>query len=111
MKEVATFGSRLQEALDDANLRPVDLAKLSGIDKGLLSYYIHGKVKPGIDILKKIAETLRVNPVWLLGYDAEKSDELIKKRKQILDLVDSMDKKEVADVIDYCNYIIGKRRH
>lgn len=109
MNEIATFRERLKEALRDANLRPIDLSKLSGIDKGSISLYMHGKVQPGIEALKKIAETLRVNPVWLLGYDVEKSDELIKKRKQLLDLVDSMDKKEVAEVIDYCNYIIGKR--
>ena len=64
-----TFLKRLESAMRMSNMRQVDLSKLSGIPKGQLSQYMTGKYVPKKSTLKRIADTLGVSELWLMGYD------------------------------------------
>lgn len=67
-----TFASRLRIALKEKDLKPIDLANKTGIDKSSISHYLSGNYEPKNYKLLKIAEILDVNETWLLGYDVSK---------------------------------------
>lgn len=63
------FLKRLESAMKASDMRQVDLSKLSGIPKGQLSQYMTGKYVPKKSTMKRIANTLGVSELWLMGYD------------------------------------------
>lgn len=64
-----TTQQRLREALSARNMLPIELSRLSGIGKSAISQYLSGKVTPKQDKIYKLAQVLRVNESWLMGYD------------------------------------------
>ena len=64
-----TFAERLKEALRLTGTKQIELSRLTNIDKGTINNYLWGKYEPKQNKLSVIAETLDVNPVWLMGYD------------------------------------------
>jgi transcriptional regulator with XRE-family HTH domain len=61
--------NRLKEALALRNMNMSELARKTGMDKSLISRYLHNKVTPKIDAINRMAEVLNVSAVWLSGYD------------------------------------------
>ena len=66
-----TYAERIQFALDNRHLQPIDLSKKSGIGKGSISAYLNGAYKPKQDAIYLLAKALNVNPVWLMGLTDE----------------------------------------
>ena len=64
-----TTQQRLREALSARNMLPIELSRLSGIGKSAISQYLSGKVTPKQDKIYKLAQALKVNESWLMGYD------------------------------------------
>ena len=64
-----TTQQRLREALTARNMLPIELSRLSGIGKSAISQYLSGKVTPKQDKIYKLAQALKVNESWLMGYD------------------------------------------
>ena len=71
-QRVATTAERLREAMDDAGMKQVDLAKRTGINTGALSRYVSGKFEPKQNAIYKLAAALDVSEMWLWGFDVEK---------------------------------------
>lgn len=69
MKLVDTFSNRLQNALNNSNMRQVDLVEKTKIDKTLINKYLAGIMKAKQDKLTILADALNVNEIWLMGYD------------------------------------------
>jgi transcriptional regulator with XRE-family HTH domain len=69
----AELKDRLQEALADAGMKPIELSEATGIPKSMVSYYLNGKTKPKADRIYKISQALGVSEAWLLGYDVPKT--------------------------------------
>lgn len=63
------FSFRLKLAMNRKGIKPVQLASLTGLNKGIISKYTNGKYKPKQDRLHQLAKILDVNEGWLLGYD------------------------------------------
>lgn len=55
--------------MDIRNMRQVDVAEKSGLDKAQISQYKNGKYEPMQDALYKLAKALNVNVAWLMGHD------------------------------------------
>jgi transcriptional regulator with XRE-family HTH domain len=91
-KEIkARLQDRLNEAIEAAGMRPIDLCEKTGVPKSMLSYYLNGKTKPKADRLHIIAKALDVSEAWLLGYDVPKyrtADQ--KKNDQLAQLIVKM---------------------
>lgn len=66
---IDTFANRLTYALMIRNIKPIELAEITKIDKSKISSYMSGRYKAKTDGLKLIADALNVSPVWLMGYD------------------------------------------
>lgn len=64
-----SFRQRLETALTIRNIKPVDLAKLTGISESTISQYRSGYAKPKEPRLVVIANALGVDPAWLMGLD------------------------------------------
>ena len=64
-----TTQQRLREALTARNMLPIELSRLSGIGKSAIGQYLSGKVTPKQDKVYKLAQVLKVNESWLMGYD------------------------------------------
>lgn len=60
---------RLSLALSNANLRPQELADKSGVSKASISQYVNGSHAPSNISSGKMASVLKVNPLWLMGFD------------------------------------------
>ena len=77
------FPSRLRNALELKNMKPIDLANKTGINKAIISQYLNGKYNAKQDNIFKIAKVLEVNPAWLMGYDLDIGDIIIYTKNNI----------------------------
>lgn len=68
------FKTRFARAIDQNDMKPVDVAKLAGISEATISQYRSGYSQPKKDRLVKLANILRVNPSWLMGLDVPMHD-------------------------------------
>lgn len=64
-----SFTKRFNEAKEVRNLRWVDIAMKSGLDKASISQYKNGVHIPEQEALYKLATALNVSIEWLMGYD------------------------------------------
>lgn len=63
---------RLKDALYENNMKPQELADLSGVSKSSISQYINGSHKPSNISAGKMAAVLGVDPMWLMGFNVMK---------------------------------------
>ena len=79
-----TTATRLQQVMNERNLKQVDVISLSKVHqkelgvklgKSALSQYINGKSTPDQEKLVLLARTLGVSEAWLMGYDVPMTKE------------------------------------
>lgn len=58
---------RLKQALEFRNMKQIELSRLTGISKSLISEYVSGKHFPKDDNIYKICKVLNISEVWLMG--------------------------------------------
>ena len=66
---VDTFANRLNKAINIRNIKPVELAEKTGIDKSKISSYMSGRYKAKQDGIYLLANALDVSEAWLMGLD------------------------------------------
>ena len=64
-----SFSNRLFQILQIRDIKPADLAKLTGLSRGTISSYLSGRWEAKQNNLYAIATALHVSPSWLMGYD------------------------------------------
>lgn len=69
MERVATTADRLKQIMNERDLRQIDISNQTGIRQGTISHYIAGRLSPKADAVEKMANTLGVSELWLMGYD------------------------------------------
>ncbi|MEI8200512.1 MAG: helix-turn-helix domain-containing protein [Eubacteriales bacterium] len=67
----SSFAERLKEALE--NTTTTEFAEAVGVSKQTISAYTTGVRKPKAPTIKVMADILKVNAAWLLGYDVAKN--------------------------------------
>lgn len=70
LERIDSFNHRLNWALADKNMKPVELARKTGFSENTISQY-RKSTTPEIERVADLANALQVNPVWLLGYNVE----------------------------------------
>lgn len=112
------FSVRLKQALIENNMTQMDLSKKTNIDRTLINKYLKNVSSPKDEKLKKIANTLNVNPVWLMGYDVSKEIDKIKELEKdeenyqikiMIHYFKELSKEQQKDVIDYIEFIKSKK--
>ena len=69
MKKYAENARRLKLAMDEAGINQAELSLRTGIGKSSLSQYMSGEHWPNNQKIGIIADVLRVDPTWLMGFD------------------------------------------
>lgn len=69
IEKILPFKDRLKRALNEKELRPVDLCSKTGISQSTMSQYLSGYAEPKKERLSIIANALDINPTWLMGLD------------------------------------------
>ena len=64
------FAERLQYSIDRNGIYVPTLAKRLGMSPNTIYSYVRGEISPRLDVVLKLAEELRVSPVWLSGFDS-----------------------------------------
>lgn len=106
-----TFSNRLQKAINLNNIKPVELANATGIDKSLISCYLSGKYKPGEENLSILAKKLDVSQAWLEGYDVPINEQSANIEFDELEILYSKTKKILTeDDKDMIRFVIEKRK-
>ena len=62
--------NRLQFALNERKMKPVELSEKTKIPKSSISQYMSGHAKPSGERVYLISNALNINEAWLLGFDA-----------------------------------------
>ena len=93
------FAQRLSIALSTRQMKPIELANKSGIDKAAISQYLSGKYKAKQDNIFALSKVLNVNPEWLMGYDVPMEKEI--PYSAIYDFSNESDKKLLNTAIVY----------
>ena len=99
-------GKRIAKALEIRGMKQSDLCKITDIPKGSMSLYISGAYEPKQDRIYLIAQALRVDEAWLMGFDVpmEKSkkiepiaddDRLSVNKKQLIDFLKTVPEEKV----------------
>lgn len=65
------FSTRLAKALEERNLKPVDLSNGTGLSQALISQYLNDKTAAKNDRITIIAKFLDVSESWLAGFTDE----------------------------------------
>lgn len=66
---------RLSLALSNLNMKPQELADKSGVSKASISQYVNGSHAPSNISSGKMASVLKVNPLWLMGFDVPMAED------------------------------------
>lgn len=69
---MATFQSRLNQALKESGLSQSELGRRSHIDRSVISGYVHGKYEAKQTNLYNLAKVLNVDEGWLMGVSSRK---------------------------------------
>lgn len=98
---------RLKEALSDLDMKPQELADRSGVSKASISQYLSGSHAPSNISSGKMGKILRVEPMWLMGFDVSKKKEqtpdMAKEDFKLLEkfsLLGNRDKETILSMID-----------
>lgn len=62
------FGERMQKIRDKRGLRQKDVAELTSYCKSQIGALETGRVRPNIDTIIAVCDTLKVDPLYMLGY-------------------------------------------
>lgn len=110
---------RLKEAMDDAGISLTELAEKSKVSKSSISQYTHGIQSPSNLSASAMAKILNVNPVWLMGFDAQKDrKEFLDARAKrlgayalgIANIYNNLPKEGKKELKDYADYLEHKYR-
>lgn len=69
MERVSSISARLKEYRETNDLTLSDLSKATGIPAQTINRYELGQRAPKIDTAVQIADCLKLNPLWLQGYN------------------------------------------
>lgn len=64
-----SFASRLNTAMKNNKIKQIELSRMTGLDKSLISNYLKGTYQAKQSNLHLIASALNVSEAWLMGYD------------------------------------------
>jgi len=103
---MATFASRLHEALDMNRMTAAELSRRTGISEGSISQYLKGTVLAKQDKVYAISKTLNVSPEWLMAFD-DPSPELLSEEVRIV--FNSLSPERQNQALEYLRYLVAQQ--
>lgn len=100
------FSSRLKEALEYRNLKPIDLSKKTNLGKSSISDWLSGRYEAKQDKVFIIAKALNVSEAWLMGLDVPMEKE---KGNDILSIYNKLEQKNKHKVYSFAKRQLEKQ--
>lgn len=109
------FNVRLKKALMLRDMSQTKLCELTNIPKSAISQYISGGFKPKQTRTYILAEALKVNPAWLMGYDipieqdceqADKNTDYTELKTNIIDRINQLNFVGLQKANEYIQYLL-----
>ena len=105
---------RLRQAISEMNLKPQELADLSGVNKASISQYLNGSHAPSNISSGKMGKILNVDPLWLMGFDVPmrktKDESEANKDFELLEKFSLLNDNEKEMVIGMTDLMISKKK-
>jgi len=102
------FSKRFNRAIKSKNITQKELAKLTNLSPAAINQYVKGIYQPNRENLKKIANALEVDIVWLQGYDKDEIPPNGEKFKRVIEICDQLNATGLDRLIEYGKDILGK---
>ena len=115
---MATISARINEALSIRNMKPIDLARATGIPKASISQYMSGYVEPKQNRIYLISKALNVREAWLMGYDVpmnrtdnfednfDTKDEDASIKNELIQIINNMNANQLNTLLGMANVLI-----
>lgn len=112
------FSKRLKELMSDNNETTYNIGEILNLSAATISRYADGKMAPKITTIYSMATHFNVNPVWLMGYDVEKTlktqnnkFELSKEQITLLENYNKLDNEDRNKVVDYTKLLSNQDKY
>ena len=109
-----TIGANIRAYRQEIDMTLEQLSEKVGLAKSTLSRYESGAYEPSFDTVKDIAEALDVHPALLYGFVDVSYDswfnELPADQQSLLMMFSSLDPLQKKQVLDYIEFLIGRKR-
>lgn len=102
------FSTRLNVAIENAQISPAELSRRTGIGEGAISCYRNGAYKAGQKNIHKLALALGVSIPWLMGLDVDMQPTLTEKKQVLIERVNQMDTEELDRLSRILDALEGK---
>ncbi len=99
------YGAKVKFMLDDNGLTAAEIARKAGVERSLLSSYMHGKRNPKRITVQKIADALHVNISEISGY---RDDEPMKEIPVVSLVSDAASEKRNESVFQFVAKALAK---
>ena len=103
---MATFASRLREALDMNHMTAAELSRRTGISEGQISQYLKGDYLAKQDKVNAISKVLGVSPNWLMAFD-EPNPQLLAEEVRVVFNSLSADRQNQA--LEYLHFLLTQQ--
>ena len=103
---MATFASRLREALDINHMTAAELHRRTGISEGQISQYLKGDYLAKQDKVYAISQVLGVSPNWLMAFD-DPSPEMLAEEVKIV--FNSLSTERQNQALEYLHFLLTQQ--
>ncbi len=100
---MSSFGKKLRECREEQNMSQAELARRISSHHSIIGKYERDEVKPTIDVVKKLADTLQTTVGFLLGESQDREllkDPAMLKRLNDIATFSENDKEHILYTLD-----------
>ena len=101
--------NRINELRKSNGFSQQKLAEILNVHQTAISQWETGRTTPDIELASKMAQIFGVSLEYLLGKDETYSAPPA-PRSELYDLIDQMDESEIAELENYVDFILSKKK-
>ena len=105
------FKERLKEARENKGLKQIELSKMIGLSRNVVSNYENGTSYPNIDVLYKLLDILDVDANFLLQDECDINSDVTKAFTKLEDNFYSLNSDGKLKLIDYSEVLLGNPKY
>lgn len=94
------IAKRITHILNIRGMKAQDLCDKTGINKSSISQYVNGSHCPSNEKAQLMADILKVNPLWLMGFDVPMLDDQLTKYIEMYSNLNEENRKLVDNMIE-----------
>lgn len=104
---MSTFATRLNNLLNEKNIKQAELVEKTGIGKSSISTYLSGEYEPKQQNVYKIAQALDVSINYLMGFEDEPEPQI---NTIAAHAMEDLTAEEIDEVLEFIKFQKMKRK-